>query len=346
MLTRDVTAQARPSRVTVARAQRPVGLPGGSTIPATIPRRPTGRRLARVLPAVLGLAAAYLAVDQLTSLELVSALARVDPAWAAFSVLVALVPLLGAAISLIAFTPGRLPFGRAVGAQVAASFVGVVLPPTVGQLAVNARLLQRLGYAGTTAAAVVGLTQISSVSVTLVLLGVALALNGDTFTAVLPPTALLLTLVVLATMTLSLLAVRRLRQRLTNDLLPQLRLSLSQLRPVLRRPVRIAAGLGGNLLLTAGYVVTLDAALRAFDVSLSLPQTAVVLLIGNAVGSAAPTPGGVGAVETALTAGLVAVGVPVQAALPAVLLFRLATVWLHLPPGWAAFTLLQRRGLL
>jgi uncharacterized membrane protein YbhN (UPF0104 family) len=31
-------------------------------------------------------------------------------------------------------------------------------------------------------------------------------------------------------------------------------------------------------------------------------------------------------------------------AIPAVLLFRVATFWLPMFPGWVAFTLLQRRG--
>jgi uncharacterized protein (TIRG00374 family) len=62
----------------------------------------------------------------------------------------------------------------------------------------------------------------------------------------------------------------------------------------------------------------------------------------NALGSAAPTPGGLGAVEAALTAGLTLAGLPGQTALSAVLLFRIFTFWLPVLPGWAAFTHLQR----
>lgn len=63
--------------------------------------------------------------------------------------------------------------------------------------------------------------------------------------------------------------------------------------------------------------------------------------------SAAPTPGGVGAVEAALIAGLIAglttTGVPTEQAVPAVLVYRIATFWLPVLPGWLAFTLLTRR---
>ena len=71
-----------------------------------------------------------------------------------------------------------------------------------------------------------------------------------------------------------------------------------------------------------------------------------VVLAGTALGSAAPTPGGAVAVEAALTAGLVAAGVPVALALPAVLVHRAVTLWLRVPPGLLALVLLQRRGVL
>jgi hypothetical protein len=58
--------------------------------------------------------------------------------------------------------------------------------------------------------------------------------------------------------------------------------------------------------------------------------------------AAASTPGGVGAVEAALIAGLKATGVPTEQAVPAVLVYRIATFWLPVPPGWLAFTLLTR----
>ena len=72
----------------------------------------------------------------------------------------------------------------------------------------------------------------------------------------------------------------------------------------------------------------------------------MVFLAGNALGSAAPTPGGVGAVEAALIAGLITVGVPKEVAAPAVLLFRLLTLWLPVVPGWLSFTHLTRKGAL
>jgi uncharacterized membrane protein YbhN (UPF0104 family) len=47
-------------------------------------------------------------------------------------------------------------------------------------------------------------------------------------------------------------------------------------------------------------------------------------------------------VEAAVIAGLTATGVPTVQAVPAVLVYRIATFWLPVLPGWLAFTLLTR----
>ena len=91
-------------------------------------------------------------------------------------------------------------------------------------------------------------------------------------------------------------------------------------------------------------MLALDASLRAFSVSLAVPALVVVYLAAATLGSAVPTPGGLGAVEAALVGGLTTTGIPVGAALASVLLFRVATFWLPAPVGWGAFVALQRRG--
>ena len=65
-------------------------------------------------------------------------------------------------------------------------------------------------------------------------------------------------------------------------------------------------------------------------------------LAGAAVAAFAPTPGGLGALEAALVAGLVGVGVDHTIAVPAVFLYRIATFWLPILPGWVAFGWLRR----
>ena len=101
--------------------------------------------------------------------------------------------------------------------------------------------------------------------------------------------------------------------------------------------------IGGVLLLSLTYILCLSACVAAFGGSVSIAKIGFVYLTGSAIGSIIPTPGGLGAVEAALTAGLTAAGVPSGVAVSAVLLFRLLTFWLPVPFGWVALNYLERR---
>jgi uncharacterized protein (TIRG00374 family) len=78
----------------------------------------------------------------------------------------------------------------------------------------------------------------------------------------------------------------------------------------------------------------------------SLASLAVIFLTSNAVASVLPTPGGLGAIEAALSTGLIAAGLPGSKAVGAVLLFRTVTFWLPVPAGWFAMHYLQRKDVL
>jgi uncharacterized protein (TIRG00374 family) len=73
-------------------------------------------------------------------------------------------------------------------------------------------------------------------------------------------------------------------------------------------------------------------------------EIGAVYLGAAVIAAASPTPGGLGAIEAALVAGLTGIGLPPGPAVSAVLTYRLATYWLPGVPGWAALRLLQRRG--
>jgi uncharacterized protein (TIRG00374 family) len=141
-------------------------------------------------------------------------------------------------------------------------------------------------------------------------------------------------------------SVPQTRARLTGIVWPHLRSVGPRLLDAIAHPLRLAISACANLLLTAAYVVAFLAALRAIGADPAILPAAVVYLAGNAVGSAAPTPGGIGGVEAVLAAGLTAIGVPAHEAIPAVLLFRVATFWLPIPAGWVAYMLLRRRDIL
>jgi uncharacterized protein (TIRG00374 family) len=126
-------------------------------------------------------------------------------------------------------------------------------------------------------------------------------------------------------------------------LLAQLRKAGSSLADVITDPWRVLALLGGSMGVTLSYIVALAATVQAFGGGLALPQIGTAYLVAAALGSVAPTPGGLGAFEAALLAALTGYGMPNGRAVAAVLTFRLLTFWLPVLPGWVTFQQMTRR---
>jgi uncharacterized membrane protein YbhN (UPF0104 family) len=238
----------------------------------------------------------------------------------------------------------RLPLARTVLAQVAASFAGFVTPPAVGGLTINVRYLQKSGVAAPGIATSLGLSQAVNAALHVVLLLAVAAATGASTNEGLPvPGWAFGVLGGVAGLGLLALAIPGARRWLSARLLPPLRQSLSRLADLLTTPPKLAQALLGSLALNAAYIAALWFAVRAFHGPIGLSGAAVVYLTGAAIGSVAPTPGGLGAVEVALSTGLAAIGVPSTAAVSGVLLFRVATFWLPVPLGWLALRWLRRR---
>jgi undecaprenyl-diphosphatase len=100
--------------------------------------------------------------------------------------------------------------------------------------------------------------------------------------------------------------------------------------------------IGGSVMINLSYLVTLFPSVEAFGGGLPFATVGAVFLVGSAVAPAAPTPGGLGAVEAALISGLTAAGRHNTIAVPAVFLYRLFTFWVPILPGWLSFQWLQR----
>nr|WP_236670895.1 lysylphosphatidylglycerol synthase transmembrane domain-containing protein [Streptomyces sp. 7-21] len=249
-----------------------------------------------------------------------------------------------AALSLLGFVPEKVAYLRTVSAQVAGSFVKLVAPAAIGGVALNARYLQRQGLRPGHAVASVGASQLFGLGAHVALLLLFGYLTGTEHTPTLSPSRTVIAgVLTVAVAALIVTAVPALRKMLSERVRSLFAGVVPRMLDVVQRPRKLLSGIGGMLLMTLAFVLCLDSSLRAFGAEVSLPTVAVVYLAGNALGSAAPTPGGIGAVELALSGTLAAFGVPTEAALPAVLLFRLMTFWLPVLPGWLAFTQLTRR---
>ncbi|WP_340376328.1 lysylphosphatidylglycerol synthase domain-containing protein [Streptomyces sp. SS7] len=312
-------------------------------------------RLERVRPRTLmsliaGAIGAYFLLTQLTHIEFGPLVANAQWGWVAAAVLFSALSYVAAAMALLGFVPERVPFPRTVAAQVAGSFVKIVAPAAVGGVALNTRFLQRSGVRPGLAVASVGASQLFGLGCHILMLLSFGYLTGTEKTPSLSPSRTVIAgLLTVAVLVLVVTSVPFLRKFVVTRVRSLFAGVVPRMLDVLQRPQKLVTGIGGMLLLTFCFVMCLDASIRAFGTessSISIASVAVVFLAGNALGSAAPTPGGVGAVEATLTVGLIAVGLPKEVAAPAVLLFRLLTLWLPVLPGWLAFNQLSRKGAL
>jgi uncharacterized protein (TIRG00374 family) len=304
--------------------------------------------LARIRPRALvtmvaSVAAVYLLAGELAKASIGSLLKSADWRWCLAALALSAVTYAGATLSLSGYVAERLGFLRTTLVQLAGSFVTLVTPAAVGGVALNIRFLQRRKVPPPVAVASVAVSQVVAfVLHILMLLAFAAIAGAGTSKPIRPPTwsyFVVAGLLVLAAAVLALPAGRRLvRARLS----PTFRQVVPRLVEIAQHPRRLTQALGGALLLSIAYIGCLATCVEAFGHTAPFAKIAVVYLTGSALGSIIPTPGGLGAVETALTVGLTAAGIPSGVAVSAVLLFRLVTFWLPVPFGWAALNVLQR----
>ena len=250
-----------------------------------------------------------------------------------------------AALSLLGSVPQPIPYLATVRMQVASAFVGRIAPANTGTLAVGVRFLQRSGVDTAAAGTAVGLNALVGFVVHLSLTAAFVAwagARGPGFS--LPDTNVWLLVIAIGGVVSGLVVglVPALRRRVLPPLVGYLRTAGASLADVVTDPLRVLALLGGALGITFAFILTLMASVAAFGGGVSFPEIGAAYLIAAAIGSATPTPGGLGAVEAALVAALSGYGMADSAAVSSVLTFRLATYWVPMIPGWIMFQQMQR----
>ena len=142
------------------------------------------------------------------------------------------------------------------------------------------------------------------------------------------------------------LIVPKLRRWLGSSLRPRLKEVIDDLVVLAREPKRLAVIILGCATTTLGSALALWASIEAFGGDVNFVTVTIVTMVGGTLASAAPTPGGVGAVEAALIGGLAAFGVSAAVAVPAVLLYRILTCWLPVFLGWPIMRWLTRKQMI
>jgi glycosyltransferase 2 family protein len=293
---------------------------------------------------VVGIAvAAYIVLPQIAQVDFASVIQTADWRWALGCVVCSILTFAGASIALNGAVRIHLSFVKTYMTQLAVAFTGLVAPAAVGNIALNTRYLQTSGLAPAVAGAGVGVAQVAQFCSYFILLLISGVLAGTgpraSFT---PPPVLVAAIPVVVIVLLALLAVPLVRGFFTTRILPPIKAAIPQVLAVFQTPTKLAQLIGGALLLDASFVAALLCATRAFGAETSIPATAVVYFAGAIIGSAVPTPGGLGGIEAAMSAGLIAIGVDSGTAVSSVLLYRLATYWLPIPFGWFSLNRLQK----
>ncbi len=309
-------------------------------------------RLDRVRPrtvvSIVALAGAfYFLLPQLASLDDSAEAASQANWWWLGPMVVGAAATIGfAALAFVASVPEPIPYLPALRMQLASSFVSRIAPANTGYLAMGVRFLQRSGLDPGAAAAAVGLCALTGFVVHLSLLGGFLAWVGSSDVGFSLPeanTVFIVIAVAVSTAGLVILVVPALRRRILPPLLVQIRNAVSSVADVLTSPLRVISLIYGQVGITMSFILTLAAAVAAFGGGVSFPEIGAAYLVAAALGSAAPTPGGLGAVEAALVGALTGYGMSSGTAVSAVLTFRLVTYWLPMLPGWLTFQQMQRR---
>ncbi|WP_280468794.1 lysylphosphatidylglycerol synthase transmembrane domain-containing protein [Nocardia cyriacigeorgica] len=269
--------------------------------------------------------------------------------WAFAGLALSSLTYIGTAAALWACASGVVSFRNLVIMQIANTFAATTTPARVGGLALSVRFLQKGGLGAVRATAAVALQQAVQVIThigLLVFFSIAAGTSADLSHFVPDATILYLLAGVGVGIIGTFMFVPKLRRWLNNSVRPQLQEVLGELTDLARDPKRFAIIIAGCAALTLGQALALWASVEAFGGGTTFVTVTIVTMIGGTLASAAPTPGGVGAVEAALIGGLATFGLPIEIAVPSVLLYRVLTCWLPVFCGWQVMRWMTNKNMI
>ena len=297
-----------------------------------------------VLMAVVALVAVWTLLAQLDFQQVSAAVSQANIWWMLAALAFSVATYVGAGLTLVAFSPERLSLWRSTEVHLASAVVSLVAPAGVGGAAINLRFLNRKGVPTAVGVATVALVQVVQFIVTVVLLVVLAAMTGQSTGLTLPSGWVLVAAGAIVVVAAVILVIPQARTWAWAKIEPTYRQVWPRLVWVMSNPMRLALGVGGALMLSLSYILSFSASLWAFGYTVPFAVLAITYLASNTVGSIVPSPGGIGPVELALTAGLVAAGVPYGVALSTAVVYRLVTFWIPIPVGWLSLQRLQKVG--
>jgi uncharacterized membrane protein YbhN (UPF0104 family)/tRNA A-37 threonylcarbamoyl transferase component Bud32 len=293
--------------------------------------------------------AAYVLISKLADIgfgTIADELGNADLAWVVLALILAQSALIGSGVSVRGAVAEPLPLLPCVVLQSAMKFINLTVPSSAGRIGMNLRFLQRMGIPRTEAVVAGAVDDVSETIVQVALLLLTLPVvhaHVDTsqFQTAGPDTRLVAAIVLaLVVSVVVVLAVPKLHAKV----MPGVRSAFSSLWSVARIRRKRLELFGGNVGSELLYSLALGATCLAYGVDLNLAQLVFVNTAASVLSSLIPVPGGIGAAEAALSAGLITMGVDESTAFAIAITQRLCTF--YLPPIWGYFSLrwLTRKG--
>jgi len=307
------------------------------------------RRITRgavVTTMLLGLAAFFVvsAFSDLDFAEVRHALQDANWWWLIFAFLIAQSTRLGGGFSMLGACRTPLPAGPVFLLQFSFPFIDVAAPAAAGRIAATMRFQQKYGVPPTAALSASIIDSGAGFAAQIILMAITFSvtdlslgqLGGDSFDIDLR--LLLIIAIVVAAIVSLVLVIPMVRRRIMGHV----REIWSAL-GVLKSPSKFALLLGGSALTELLCAVTMGLCLHAFGLTAPFSALLVVTAFIRFVSGISPIPGGLGIAEAGLTGGLVAIGVPVELAFPATMIYRLVTFYVPPAYGWFVLGLLRKK---
>ena len=298
---------------------------------------------------IIGFALAiYFLIPQLAQTDF-GAVFDADWRWAPVILVASFMTYVGAAWNIMGSVPQRVPFISSVVAQFAGTFINRITPVKIDGMATNVRYLQKNGVDTSVAVAGIGVSSVGTfiIHMSLLIMSVVfIGRNAGDFIELPSGNAVLIGLVAVFTLAGLVWFLPVGRKYFKAKIWPVLKQSGKGLAQVATSPMNAVMLFGGAFVMIMSYITALWFSLEAFGGGLSYVGIALVFLAGQALGQAAPTPGGIGATEAAMIAAMTALGLDASIAVPTVFLYRIATFWLPILPGFFALRKLEADGAL
>jgi uncharacterized membrane protein YbhN (UPF0104 family) len=310
--------------------------------------RVTGRTL---LMFGLTILAAYALIGMVSGIDFASVAEELQDAnwgWVAAAFVVAQLPLLSEAITMMAAVASPIPMMPTVQLQSAIKFIQLAIGGAAGRMATNIAYLRKFGVSTTDSVTQGAVDSLTGFFIQILIILAAVVFGGI---QLLPDDAaldlnwaLIIGLIVFAVLVSALMVwfIRPVRERIV----PPVKQAWEGLSALVKDPGRFLTLLGAVIATQLLYAIALWMTALAFGWTVSLSSMLVVNTIAALFAGLLPIPGGVGVTEALLTAGMTAIGIDESAAFAIAVTYRVISA--YLPPVWGWFSIqwLERNGYL